>query len=65
MRREFVPAADVEREWAAVLRQVRSGVLALTSRIRGRLPHLTTTDAKVIDGEIREALTSLGTGQTT
>lgn len=56
LRGELVKAADVEREWAGVLRKVRSGILAVTSRIRQQLPHLTAHDASVIDGELRRAL---------
>lgn len=60
-RGELLDAAAVEREWSDVLRQVRAGMLAVTSRVRSRLPHLTSHDATVIDREIRDALTALGT----
>lgn len=63
-RGELLPASDVEAEWADVLRKVRAGVLACTSRIRNRLPHLTMTDGEVIDRELREALTELGNDKT-
>jgi phage terminase Nu1 subunit (DNA packaging protein) len=45
MRRELVPAADVEAEWSGVLRTVRTAMLAVPSRVaysgdnwRGSLP---------------------------
>jgi phage terminase Nu1 subunit (DNA packaging protein) len=60
LRRDLVPVADVEREWITVARQIRSGVMAVPSRVRQSLPHLTAYDADVIDREIRDALTGLG-----
>lgn len=53
LRRELVPAAEVEREWSGILRQVRSGILAAPSRLRQLLPHLTADDVEQIDGELR------------
>lgn len=61
-RGEYVSAADVTHRWADILRAVRSGILAVTSRIRHRLPHLTVDDAEVIEQEIRDALTALSNG---
>lgn len=55
-RGELVKAGEVEREWADILRKVRAGVLAVTSRVRQHLPHLTTHDAATIDAELRRAL---------
>jgi phage terminase Nu1 subunit (DNA packaging protein) len=60
LRRDLVPVVDVEREWITVGRQIRSGVMAVPSRVRQSLPHLTAFDADVIDREIRSALTGLG-----
>jgi phage terminase Nu1 subunit (DNA packaging protein) len=59
---EMLDAAAVEREWSAVLRTVRSGCLAIPSRVAGRLPHLTRHDVSEIDAEMRAALTELGSG---
>ena len=56
---ELVEAEAVAREWAAVLRAVRAGVLAVTSRVRAQLPHLSPGDAEVIDRELRAALRAL------
>jgi hypothetical protein len=39
---------------------VRGGMLAVVSRVRSRLPHMTAGDASIIDEEIRTALTALG-----
>jgi phage terminase Nu1 subunit (DNA packaging protein) len=55
-------AADVVREWGDTLRACRNALLAVTSRVRQRLPHLTAQDAAVIDEEIRAALTALADG---
>lgn len=61
-RRELIPAEAVEREWAAVLRDVRAAMLALPSRIQQRLGHLTPHDLLVMDREIREIMHSLAVG---
>lgn len=58
-RRELIPAAEVEREWTAVLRDIRAALLALPSRIGQRLPHLPPRDIEAIDREIRDVLTEL------
>ena len=59
LRGELVRATSVEREWSAVLRKVRSGVMAVPSRIRQQLPHLTGHDMEIIDRELRAALEDL------
>ncbi|WP_406736438.1 terminase small subunit [Thioclava sp. GXIMD4215] len=58
-RGELVKADAVTREWAEVLRKVRSRIMAVPSRVRGALPHLTAIDVTVIDREIRTALEEL------
>ena len=63
LRGELVPAVDVERAWANVLRQVRSGVLAVPSRLRQVLPHLTAHDVATIDAELRHVLEDLANAQ--
>jgi phage terminase Nu1 subunit (DNA packaging protein) len=62
-RGELIPAAQVEAEWAAILRDVRAGMLALPSRLQQRLGHLSVHDVAAIDREIRDALTELTAGQ--
>lgn len=59
-RRELVPAVDIERGWTTVCRRVRNAMLAVPSRVRQSLPHLTAYDGSVIDREIRDALSELG-----
>ena len=56
LRAELVPAADVAREWSDVLRTVRAGVMAVPSRVRATLPHLTAHDVATLDGELRRTL---------
>lgn len=63
LRGELVPAGDVTREWAEVLRKVRAGVLAMPSRVRASLPHLTPSDMAVMDREIRATLEGLAHDQ--
>jgi phage terminase Nu1 subunit (DNA packaging protein) len=55
-RGELLPAADVESAWAAILRDVRAGMLAVPSRVSQRLGHLTPADLDTIDREIRDTL---------
>lgn len=59
LRGELVPAADVQTAWTGIARGIRSAMLAVPSRIAGRLPALTPHDVREIDAEIREALTEL------
>lgn len=59
LRRELLPAVEVERAWSDTLRRVRSRVLAVPSRLRQVLPHLTTHDAQAIEAELRVALEDL------
>jgi phage terminase Nu1 subunit (DNA packaging protein) len=55
-RGELVPAADVERVWSDTLREVRSALLAVPSRVAQRLPHLGRSEIAAIDREVRDAL---------
>ena len=59
LRGELVKAIAVEKEWSAILRKVRAGVMAVPSRIRQQLPHLTAHDIEIIDMELRQALEGL------
>lgn len=63
MRRELVPASEVERLWSGEWMQLRSSVLAVPSRLRQLLPHLTVEDIEAIDGELRRMLTEFGNDQ--
>jgi len=60
LRGEMVPAAEVERTWSDALRGLRSQLLALPSRIRADLGHLTPADVDQIDRIMRDTLTDLG-----
>lgn len=59
LRRELVPATEVEARWSDILRRVRSKVLAVPSRVRQTHPHLTAQDVVAIDAELRRALEEL------
>ena len=59
-RGELLDAGEVEREWSAILTTVRSGCLAIPSRVGSRLPHLTSADLADVEGEVRTVLTELG-----
>jgi len=58
MRGELVSIADVEREWASIITDVRQRLLAVPSRV-GAKPSLRRVDIEVIDAEIRATLTAL------
>lgn len=58
-RGEMLRAVDVEAQWADILRMVRSGMLALPSRVQQRLGHLTAHDLAILDREIRDTLEEL------
>ncbi|WP_274626563.1 hypothetical protein [Arvimicrobium flavum] len=58
-RREVVPAAEVERAWVDLANQLRSGVLALPSRILQAIPHLQPDELAEIDREVRDVLREL------
>jgi phage terminase Nu1 subunit (DNA packaging protein) len=61
-RGELVQAADVVRGWSDTLRAVRAGLLAVPSRLRASLPHLSGSDVALIDREIRTTLEGLANG---
>lgn len=58
-RGELASLAEVEREWAGILRDVRAALLALPSRAAARLGHLTPHDVKTLDSEVRAVLEEL------
>lgn len=55
----LVSAADVEHEWADLLSQVRTRLLAVPTRVKQSLPTLTVADIVTIENLIREALEDL------
>lgn len=56
-RAELLDRGAVEREWSDMLRRVRQAMLAVPTRVAGRLGHLTAHDLSELDHEIRAALT--------
>lgn len=58
-RNELIEAEEVLRGWTEILRQVRSRILAVPSRIRSALPQLDAADVNAIDRELRTALEEL------
>lgn len=58
-RGDLVEAVDVERRWQDILRQVRSRILAVPSRLVSN-QSLLPEDTAALDRELREALTELG-----
>lgn len=62
LRRELLAREQVEAEWTDIVRKLRSGMLAIPSRIRQRLG-LDASATAEIDREIRDTLTVLGNDQ--
>lgn len=60
LRGELIRADEAERAWGDHIRQARSAILAVPSRIRQVLGHIGDMEARVIDRELRDALTRLG-----
>lgn len=50
------------REWIDILRGLRSQLLAIPSRLRADLGHLTAADVAQIDRALRDTLTEIGGG---
>ncbi|MFZ5446993.1 MAG: hypothetical protein ACOZQL_43855 [Myxococcota bacterium] len=63
--RKLIPAVDVERRLADVFAAARAHLLALPSRAKQALPHLTAKDLEALDEIVREALTELADGKVT
>lgn len=61
-RGELVPAAQVAATWRGILTGVRARFLAVPSRVRTALPHLSRTEVDVIEREVRDALTECANG---
>lgn len=61
-RGDMVEASAVERAWSNILRDVRSALLAVPSRIGATLPHLSAHDVAELDREIKAALEGLANG---
>lgn len=61
LRKELLPIDEVSRVWSEQIAEVRSGMLAVVSRVSQRLS-LSPEDAVEIDKEIREAMTKLADG---
>lgn len=61
-RGEMLDATEAERTWGEVLRGIRARMMAVPSRVRQRLGHLTAAEAAIIDREVRDALTEAAGG---
>lgn len=61
LRNELLPIDDVMRVWSEQIASIRSGLLAVVSRVRQRTS-LSVEDAVVLDEEIRDAMTKLADG---
>lgn len=60
---KLLDAAEVERTWTGIVRDVRAGLLAVPSRVGASLPHLTAHDVAMLDRELRAAMEALSDGR--
>lgn len=61
----LLPASTVERRLVDVFASCKAHLLALPSRAKQTLPHLTVADLDALDRIVREALTELAEGTAT
>ncbi|HEY3450934.1 MAG TPA: hypothetical protein VGK67_31550 [Myxococcales bacterium] len=59
---ELILASQVEARMVAVFSNCKTKLLALPSRARQQLPHLSAADVDVLDGIVRETLEALAGG---
>lgn len=60
----LLPAKDVERRLVEVFTASKTRLLAIPSRARQQLPHLSAADVGVLEGLVREALEDLAEAET-
>ncbi len=56
---ELVPVVDVERRVADEAARAKTRLLAIPSRAKQAIPHLTAADLAIVEGLVREALEEL------
>lgn len=61
LRKELLPIDEVSRVWSEQITSIRSGLLAVVSRVRQQIS-LSPEDAVVLDEEIRDAMSKLADG---
>jgi phage terminase Nu1 subunit (DNA packaging protein) len=61
-RGELVPATQVAATWRTIMTGVRARILAVPSRVRLALPHMTRAEVEIIEREVRDALTESANG---
>lgn len=59
---EVVEAADVEEGWSRIVLAAKTGVLAIPTKAKTRIPHLTSADIATLEEIVREVLTVLADG---
>lgn len=59
----LLDADAVGRTWCAMMRDIQTSILAVPSRLRQQLLHLSARDIQVIDRELRDALAALAARQ--
>lgn len=59
----LLPVDQVERVWANSITIAKTKLLAVPSRLRQRIPHLTLEEIAIAEGLIRECLEELASGE--
>ena len=57
--KQLLPADQVERVWANTVATVKTKLLAVPTRLRQRIPHLSLEEVAIADELIRESLSEL------
>jgi hypothetical protein len=56
---ELVEAKKIQIEWQKIVTRAKTKLLAVPSKVRARIPHMTAGDMATVEEEIREALEEL------
>lgn len=59
---ELVEAKVIQEEWQKIVTATKTKLLSVPSKLRARVPHLTTADIATVEEEIRAALVELAQG---
>lgn len=59
---EVAPVVDMENYVVDTLTRVKTRLLALPSRVKQQIPHLTTAELQILESVVREALEEIKTG---
>ncbi|MCC3245095.1 hypothetical protein LG047_07155 [Methylocystis sp. WRRC1] len=62
LRGEMIAAAEVAAAWRMIMTGVRSRMLAIPSRVRAAIPHMTLSEVDIVEREVVDALKDSANG---